>query len=125
MAMSYSSQNEMIIRVVPARHSGYDDRIKARRSEEERVRHYDVLIYTAFPVHDYIEMEGVDSGVLPTDVPLSLAGQSLMSVEHLSVHWGRYQEYLASFMAGEKLAFHMRHRLLDLMSHGLETLLDT
>lgn len=114
-----SQSGEVIIRIVEAERSRTERAMSKHGSvsDTERIRHYNALVYTELPI-----FQGASSP--PRGQSEWLRELPLASVEQLSIHWGRYQEYLGAFIAEEKAADHMRYRLLETMSPGLEQLFD-
>jgi hypothetical protein len=91
---------------------------KRRRSPEamRELNTYEALIYTDLPALQQPEARP------PRGAPLRLGGYPLASVESLDLHWGRYQEYLAQFLAERKSPRDMARRLVEAMSAGLQRL---
>jgi hypothetical protein len=81
----------------------------------EPARTYTALIYTNVSALRSLKMLET-----PPGVPPSLGGYPLVSVETLRLHWDRYRDYLAQFLAERKSPGDMSRRLFDAMSPGLE-----
>ncbi len=110
--------SDVVVRVVPGR-PVYTDLTSAQRyqrSEPEPLRDYDVLIYS--DLRDWLP----PPQEIPQGQPERWGNLPVAAVEHLTVRWVRYQEYLENLRAGDKAYGFMRNRLLETMSGGLERL---
>ena len=105
---------QIIIRIVPA-----SSTTSPNQTTREPVRSYDALIYASMPI---TWPNGITILTPPPGRPSSMAGLPLIAVEHITVRWNRYQEYLAGFFEGEKAPYLMRDRLLEAISPGLQAL---
>jgi hypothetical protein len=90
---------------------------RTRRGSQDSARTYDALIYTDLPA-----LRSPGKIEPPPGAELSLCGHPLASVESLSLHWDRYQNYLAQYLVELKSPQDMSYRLFDAMSPGLERL---
>jgi hypothetical protein len=82
------------------------------------IRRYDALVYTNTLI------EGLTPVVRPPPgTPTSYAGLPLVSVEEVRIRWRHYHEYLAAFFEGAREPVHIRSRLFETMSVGLEHIL--
>ena len=114
MSETVSRFSEIVVRVVPAAHDAASRHAK-RAGGEERLRRYHVLVYS--------DIAALRKEVKPPPgQSTELARLPLAMVEDIRIHWGRYEEYLATFLMGDKLVEHMRYRLLETMSPDLERL---
>lgn len=115
-----SSYAEIAVKISPAHlwSSGsvrLTSDVGSRLSEAKRS--YDALIYTHLNIPTLSPPEKP-----PPGQPREVAGLPLAGKEELTVRWSRYQEYLAAFVEGDKMVYHMRERLLETMPEGLEVI---
>lgn len=103
---------EVVVRLFPARSSSPAAR---RSSQGEATRTYDALIYSNMELDGlgpappyYVEQYG------------QLDNLGLVAVEHITVRWSRYHEYLDAFVEGDKAAYYLRSQLIKTLSSGLE-----
>ncbi|MGA9998098.1 MAG: hypothetical protein WBP93_21975 [Pyrinomonadaceae bacterium] len=111
---------EIVVRLIPSRLSPSEETKLRRSSTSETTRSYDALVYANMeinPLHPlppmYLEQYG------------QIDNLTLVAVEQVGVRWGHYKEYLEAFIEGEKDPNHMRSRLIETLSPGLEKLFQT
>ncbi len=92
------------------------DRERTRSSKGDPLRDYRAYIYGTLPELQFPSVSTGDGS--------QVAGLPLTAVESMSIDWGQYESYAASFAVGRKLAEHMRTQLFQALSSGLEGLLD-
>jgi hypothetical protein len=110
---------EIVLRIIPARLTA-DERQSSGEgyssSPESTKRLYDVLIYTE------IDIPGIGRGIgLPSGQREAIAEIPFAGIERITVHWEKYQHYLAAFVEGEKAFYMMRDKLIDALSPALQS----
>jgi len=85
--------------------------------DEVRRTPYLALVYSqlSLPVTPFIDP--------PSGQPTQWAGDPLLGGETFFVHWGKYGEYLASYLEGEKGAAMMEARLFEALPRNLSAIL--
>lgn len=110
---------EIILRIIPARLTA-DERQSSGEgyasSPESTKRLYDVLIYTELDIPNIRRETAPPSGQREAIAEIPFAG-----VERITVHWEKYQNYLAAFVEGEKAFEMMRVKLIDALSPALQS----
>ncbi len=109
-------EQEIAVRCVPGPRTLADQAAQSN-VQGDAARSYDALIYARMGVPNLRNPK--DAGYDPAG---ELAGLPLVGVENIRVRWGRYQEYLASFLEGAKDPAKMRYSLFETLSSGLEAL---
>src|SRR5262249_6432665 len=102
--------HDVCIRVFAARHTGSDP------TSTSTLRTYPVGVYT---------LGSIDlGGDRFSGMPEEWLGMPLRGAGRLTLAWGRYQDYLASFFEGEKALVEMRGRLRQAFSPELLKLVE-
>jgi hypothetical protein len=101
---------EVIVRVLP--------RAAAVTPNDDR-RVYTALVYCEEPLKN---LQSPDNLSRISQSLLSCRGLPLVGDESIRIRWTKYQEYIASFVEGEKGTMPMRDRLKETLSPGLLTL---
>jgi hypothetical protein len=107
MTLNYDPAKDVIVRVRPA--------TRQRSQQESGAQSYDVFIYSPLRLPVTPGTAAIVSEPFP-EMPLA-------GIERLTIHPASYQDYLASFLDGDKGLPLMRERLLETMSSGLRQLL--
>ncbi len=111
--------DDIVVRVVPMRHGRVEQARAgdvAALATEAGSRAYEARVYTTLPEFGRRAHRRPESDD-------ALSGLPLVAVEEIVVRWGRYAEYLAAFLEGEKAESAMRERMFEALSPGLELLL--
>jgi hypothetical protein len=110
---------EVVLRIIPARMTTSERQSSSESfsSSESTKRLYDVLIYTDLDIPGIRRQTAPPPSQRETIAELPFAGS-----ERITVHWSKYQNYLAAFVEGEKAFYMMRDRLLEALSPGLQSL---
>lgn len=118
MVARASGLDSVFVRVVSASTASLDQPARGTSTGDDvRRSPYVALVYSQLSLPISMRAEP------PRGQPTEWAGDPLIGVEPFYVHWGRYSEYLASYLEGEKAAQSMEMRLFDALPRGLSAIL--
>jgi hypothetical protein len=110
--MSFDPRKDVIVRIRPAARQ-----LSATHNRTESGnRLYDVFVYSSLPLVTPMPSRVASPPPMFHDIPLA-------GIEHLTIHPTSFEDYLASFIEGEKGLPTMRDRMLETMSPGLRKML--